>query len=104
MVYLSYQKKKIVKFWLAELKNTGKRLDCLNIDWEKIRISRVSKSKIETRMTIPSSKIANALGVCIYKNFDLKGTGEYSFNKWNCIYNQYLLLIIYSQREEDFYD
>ena len=52
---------------------------------KKIGISRVSINKIETGKTVPTLKIANdiandianALGVCIYKIFDLDGTGRY---------------------------
>lgn len=48
---------------------------------KKIGISRVSINKIETGKTVPTLKIANdianALGVCIYKIFDLGGTGRY---------------------------
>ncbi|MDO4710872.1 MAG: helix-turn-helix transcriptional regulator [Peptostreptococcaceae bacterium] len=48
---------------------------------KKIGISRISINKIETGKTIPTLKIANdianALCVCIYKIFDLDGTGMY---------------------------
>lgn len=48
---------------------------------KKIGISRVSINKIETGKTVPTLKIANdianALGVCMYKIFDLDGTGMY---------------------------
>lgn len=41
----------------------------------------MSINKIETGKTVPTLKIANAianaLGVCIYKIFDLDGTGMY---------------------------
>lgn len=44
---------------------------------KKIGISRISINQIETEKTMPSMKtandIANALGVCVYKIFDLDG-------------------------------
>ena len=44
---------------------------------KKIGISRISINQIETGKTMPSMKtandIANALGVCVYKIFDLDG-------------------------------
>ncbi|MBS6025926.1 MAG: helix-turn-helix transcriptional regulator [Paeniclostridium sordellii] len=48
---------------------------------KRIGISRISINKIETGKTIPTLKIAydiaNVLGVCIYKIFDLDETGRY---------------------------
>lgn len=51
---------------------------------KKIGISRVSINKIETGKTVPTLKIANALGVCIYKIFDLDGTGRYKCSSCDC--------------------
>ncbi|HES9513771.1 TPA: helix-turn-helix transcriptional regulator [Streptococcus pneumoniae] len=55
---------------------------------KKIGISRVSINKIETGKTVPTLKIANdianALGVCIYKIFDLDGTGGYKCSSCDC--------------------
>lgn len=55
---------------------------------KKIGISRVSINKIETGKTVPTLKIANdianALGVCIYKIFDLDGTGRYKCSYCYC--------------------
>lgn len=49
---------------------------------KKVGVSRISINKIETGKTIPSLKlandIANALGACIYKVFDLDGQESYS--------------------------
>ena len=48
---------------------------------KKVGVSRVSINKIETGKVIPSLKLANdiseALGVCIYKIFDLDGKETY---------------------------
>ncbi|HEL0567449.1 TPA: helix-turn-helix domain-containing protein, partial [Streptococcus equi subsp. zooepidemicus] len=48
---------------------------------KEVGISRISINQIETGKTTPSLKtandIANALGVCVYKVFDLDGTGSY---------------------------
>lgn len=48
---------------------------------KKVGISRTSINKIETGKTISSLKtandITNALYVCIYRIFDLDGTGKY---------------------------
>lgn len=56
--------------------------------WKKVGISRTSINKIETGKTIPSLKsandIANALGVCIYKIFDLDGKETYKCHSRNC--------------------
>ena len=47
---------------------------------------------IETEKIIPTLKIANdianALGVCIYKIFDLDGTGEYRCADCDCVHIQ----------------
>lgn len=55
---------------------------------KKVGISRISINKIETGKTTPTLKaandIANALGVCIYKNFDLDDTGRYRCLDCNC--------------------
>ena len=55
---------------------------------KKIGISRVSINKIETGKTVPTLKIANdianALGVCIYKIFDVDGTGSYNCASCYC--------------------
>lgn len=49
---------------------------------KKVGVSRISINKIETGKTIPSLRLANdiakALGVCIYKVFDLSGDESYS--------------------------
>lgn len=59
---------------------------------KEIGVSRISINKIETGKTVPTLKIANdianALGVCMYKIFDLDGTGEYRCNKCDCVYSQ----------------
>lgn len=59
---------------------------------KRVGLSRVSINKIETEKTIPTLKaandIANVLGVCIYKIFDLDGTGMYRCSDCNCAYNQ----------------
>ena len=51
---------------------------------KKVGVSRVSINKIETGKVIPSLKldhdISEALGVCIYKIFDLDGK-ETSYHK-----------------------
>lgn len=48
---------------------------------KKIGISRITMNQIETGKTIPSlttaNDIANALGVCVYKVFDLDGEETY---------------------------
>ncbi len=48
---------------------------------KKVGVSRVSINKIETGKVIPSLKldhdISEALGVCIYKIFDLDGKETY---------------------------
>lgn len=48
---------------------------------KKVGVSRISINKIETGKTIPSLKLANdiakALGVCIYKIFDLSEEESY---------------------------
>lgn len=48
---------------------------------KKVGISRISINLIETEKTVPSLMtavhIAEALGVCVYKVFDLDDTGEY---------------------------
>ena len=48
---------------------------------KKVGVSRVRINKIETGKVIPSLKLANdiseALGVCIYKIFDLDGKETY---------------------------
>ena len=50
-------------------------------DRKKIGISRISINQIETGKTVPSLKtasdIANALGVCVCKVFDLDGEETY---------------------------
>ena len=55
---------------------------------KKVGISRTSINKIETGKTIPILKtandIANALGVCIYKIFDLDGKETYKCHSCNC--------------------
>ena len=55
---------------------------------KKVGISRISINKIESGKTIPNLKtayaIAEALGVCIYKIFDLDGTGRYKCVHCNC--------------------
>ena len=55
---------------------------------KKVGISRTSINKIETGKTIPSLKtandIANALGVCMYKIFDLDGKETYKCHSRNC--------------------
>lgn len=55
---------------------------------KKIGISRISIHQIETEKAIPSLKtandIANALGVCMYKVFDLDGKETYKCNNLNC--------------------
>lgn len=55
---------------------------------KQINLSRISINKIETGKTTPSLKtaydIANALGVCIYKIFDLDGTERYKCINCNC--------------------
>jgi len=57
---------------------------------KKIGISRISINKIEAGRTVPTLKtandIANALGICMYKVFDLDGTGEYRCA--DCVCNQ----------------
>ncbi|MDO5696144.1 MAG: helix-turn-helix transcriptional regulator [Eubacteriales bacterium] len=54
---------------------------------KKVGVSRISINKIETGKTIPNLRtandIANALGVCIYKIFDLDGQESYSCTR-NC--------------------
>ncbi len=48
---------------------------------KRVGVSRVSINKIETGKTIPSLKLANeiakALGVCLYKVFDLDETQSF---------------------------
>ena len=55
---------------------------------KKVGISRTNINKIETGKTIPILKtandIANALGVCIYKIFDLDGKETYKCHSCNC--------------------
>lgn len=55
---------------------------------KKVGILRTSINKIETGETIPrlnvSNYIANALGVCMYKIFDLDGKETYKCNSRNC--------------------
>lgn len=55
---------------------------------KKIGISRISINKIETEKTTPglrvANDIANALGVCMYRIFDLDGTGNYRCPYCNC--------------------
>ena len=55
---------------------------------KKVGISRTSINKIETGKTITSLKtandIANALGVCMYKIFDLDGKETYKCHSRNC--------------------
>jgi hypothetical protein len=55
---------------------------------KKIEISRISINQIETGKTMPSMKtandIANALGVCVYKIFDLDGEETYKCYSCNC--------------------
>lgn len=55
---------------------------------KKIGISRISINKIETEKTMPSLKVANdiakALGVCIYRVFDMDDTGIYRCSDCNC--------------------
>ena len=55
---------------------------------KKVGISRISINKIETGKTTPTLKaandIANALGFCIYKIFDLDDTGRYRCLDCNC--------------------
>lgn len=55
---------------------------------KKIGISRISINQIEGEITIPGLKnandIANALGVCLYKIFDLEGEGTYKCKGHNC--------------------
>lgn len=55
---------------------------------KKIGISRISINQIEVGKTMPSLKtandIANALGVCIYKIFDLDGIGTYKCQNCKC--------------------
>lgn len=59
---------------------------------KKIGLSRISINKIETGKTMLTLKIANdianALGVCIYKIFDLDGTGEYRCADCDCVHIQ----------------
>ena len=59
---------------------------------KKIGLSRISINKIETGKTMPTLKIANdianALGVCIYKIFDLDGAGEYRCADCDCVHIQ----------------
>lgn len=82
-----------MRFWIIELKNIGNH-------WgypqhrlgKKIGLSRISINKIETGKIMPTLKIANdianALGVCIYKIFDLDGTGEYRCADCDCVHIQ----------------
>ena len=60
---------------------------------KKVGISRTSINKIETGKTIPSLKtandIANALGVCMYKIFDLDGKETYKCHSRNCCWELY---------------
>ena len=55
---------------------------------KKIGISRISINQIETEKTMPSMKtandIANALGVCVYKIFDLDREETYKCHSRNC--------------------
>lgn len=55
-------------------------------------VSRMSINKIEIGKTTPTLKaandIANTLGVCIYKIFDLDDTGRYRCLDCNCLNNQ----------------
>lgn len=55
---------------------------------KKVGLSRTSINKIETGKSVPNLKtaydIANALGVCIYKVFDLDGTAMYRCLDCNC--------------------
>lgn len=55
---------------------------------KKVGISRTSINKIEIGKTITSLKtandIANALGVCMYKIFDLDGKETYKCHSHNC--------------------
>lgn len=48
---------------------------------KKVGVSRISINKIKTGKTIPSLKLANdiakALGVCVYKIFDLNEEESY---------------------------
>ena len=59
---------------------------------KKIGLSRISINKIETGKIMPTLKIANdianALGACIYKIFDLDGTGEYRCADCDCVHIQ----------------
>ena len=54
---------------------------------KKIGVSRTSINLIETEKTVPTLmtavNIANALGVCIYKVFDLDNTGRYECSQCN---------------------
>ena len=82
-----------MRFWIIELKNIGNHWGYPNIDWvKKIGLSRISINKIETGKIMPTLKIANdianALGVCIYKIFDLDGTGEYRCADCDCVHIQ----------------
>lgn len=55
---------------------------------KSVGVSRVSINKIETGKCVPSlilaNDIAKVLGVCIYKVFDLDGTGRYNCLNCNC--------------------
>ena len=55
---------------------------------KKVGISRTSINKIEIWKTVPILKtandIANALGVCMYKIFDLYGKETYKSHSRNC--------------------
>lgn len=59
---------------------------------KKVGISRISINKIETGKTTPTLKaandIANSLGVCIYKIFDLDDTGRYRCSDCDCSNNR----------------
>ena len=59
---------------------------------KKIGVSRTSINLIETEKTVPTLMtavhIANALGVCIYKIFDLDNTGKYRCSACDCANKQ----------------
>ena len=59
---------------------------------KRVGLSRIIINKIETGKTTPTLKaandIANYLGVCIYKIFDLDDTGRYRCSYCNYSNNQ----------------
>lgn len=59
---------------------------------KKSGVTRVTINRIETENTVPTLKvaidIANALGVCLYKVFDLDGKETYRCQCCNCVESQ----------------